>query len=102
MQDLEPIYQQHAPDGLVVLNVLTEDDQHDTVEPEDAAAWADVLGLSFPILCGDQDEFLSLYGDGLARDVYHLVDPEGSLVWSWYNHPPDTIDAIEEAIEANL
>jgi len=102
VQDLQPVYQQHEPDGLVILNVLTEDADHDTVEPEDAAEWADVLGLTYPVLCGDHDEFLALYGDGDARDVYHLVSPEGTIVWSWYNHPSDTLEAIEAAIEEQL
>ncbi len=72
------------------------------MEPEDAAEWADVLGLTYPVLCGDHDAFLDLHGDGSARDVYHLISTDGELVWSWYNHPADTLDAITEAVEANL
>lgn len=102
MEDLNGLYTDRKDDGFVVLNVLTQDLEYGTVEPDEAALWRDTIGLDFPVLAGEEEPFLAMYGNGHALDVFHLISPEGEVVWSWYSHPPETFDAITAAVDERL
>ena len=50
-------------------------------EPEDAADWIEAVGSTHPVLCDSEETAWDLYGVGMGKPQYILLDREMNIVY---------------------
>jgi peroxiredoxin len=71
--------------------------QGGTPEPEDAALWAEGLGLTFPVFADTTGPFFETWDPAGILPMSFIIDPDGAIHWTEAGGP----GALEE-IEAEL
>ncbi|RIH87107.1 putative peroxiredoxin [Meiothermus luteus] len=99
-------------DGLAVYNALGARVYGISVDtPWTLGAYAEKLGLSFPLLSDYNREATRAFGleislkglPGFSQRAAYVVDPQGRIVWAWVAEVPSQeppYEAIEQALRA--
>lgn len=82
MQGLEDLYQEHGDAGFLPVSVVAQDRTGQTPDVEDAALWADGLGLTFPVLADVDGEFYPVWDPDGVLPVTYIIDQDGVVVWA--------------------
>lgn len=92
MPRLEGFHLEHADDGLVILGVGVRD------SPESMRAYADEVGVSYPIVVDDVGTVADAY-QALALPVHYWIDRDGIVRdWAFGEVPPDLLASSLETI----
>ena len=82
MQGIEALYQSYGAQGFLPISVVAQDGGGQLPDPEDAALWADELGLTFPVLADVDGEFFPLWDPLGVLPMAYIIDQDGVIVWA--------------------
>ena len=82
VQGLEDLYQDYEDQGFVAISVVAQDGAGQIPDSEDAAEWADELGLTFPVLADADGTFFPIWDPELVLPVAYIIDQDGVISWA--------------------
>ena len=62
--------------------MVAQDGSGQIPDPEDAALWADELGLTFPVLADVDGDFYPLWDPTGVLPMAYIIDRDGVIVWA--------------------
>ncbi len=63
------------------MSVVIQDGTGQLPDDDDAALWAEGLGLSFPVVADEDGSFQPVWDPDLVLPVAYVVDPDGVVAW---------------------
>lgn len=100
MQGLQQWYRSDAPDDVVVIDVLTQNN-YGYATPSDARQWEDANGLSFPVLADEEGDWMRVWGanGGTSQHAYTVIDSKGRVHWRRADGSGGSVSLLTNAIE---
>ena len=85
------------------MTVLVEGSTFQPATAEDAAQFAENLGLTNPVLADTDGVFLPAYGSDItAPFLFFVLDGEGRITWAHRGETASTLDDVAAAVDATL
>ena len=98
VQGWQGLYEEHADEGFMVINVVMEDAMGATATIEDADDWGDASGLTYPVLADVEGAWADVYVKSGENFATYLIDRDGIVVWREFGEELSTYDRAEPEI----
>jgi peroxiredoxin len=100
-QEAEPLWASRADEGLLVIDVLIQDQEALPAQPDDAGAWADALDLSYPVLADPMGVTWPLYDPISAMPAAWIIDRDGVIQWAdrGYVNSGELVPLIDDLLD---
>jgi hypothetical protein len=94
---LEAVYQDGKDEGLMVLEIIIEDEQGNAPDQDDLVSWADQFGLTMPVLADPGSSTLYSFATGSIGLPYTVLLDRGVVVESTnYPSSSDALSLLQE------
>lgn len=101
MQGLQPWFEEDADEDIIVLDVHVQTSSGAATTPDDAAAWAEQQGLTFPVLADPDrwwDDHWGAFGRATQRS-YVAIGSDYRIAWRLGDGSVPSSDVLIDAVE---